>query len=250
MRIYYLFIPSCVLAWHLAPISYSNLKVSLLSLFQPATTALYSVLSWLLQEWQPLTAAGRGVISLFKRRQPDGLFEVLDYDSTLELLDGAGHLAIFKRRQKVRFLQDHIMAFQDYAWGDGDVLADYRIAPGEVVDCYREGERWNILISLRETKNRGDSEEFHIERTVRDGFTQDVEWRQTAIWLTTKRARLEVDLPQGRSCRRVLLLQRSTNRTIELDGEHVQWLPDGRQMIAWEKQNPPKAEVYTIRWEW
>lgn len=224
--------------------------MSLLSLFQPAITALYSVLAWLLQEWQPLTAAGHGLVNFFKRRPPDGLFEVLDYDSTLELLDGAGHLAIFKRRQKVRFLQDHIMAFQDYAWGDGDVLADYRIAPGKVVDCYREGERWNILISLRETKNRSDIEEFHIERTVRDGFTQDVEWRQTAIWLTTKRVRLEVIFPKARPCRRALLLQRSTNRTIELDGEHMQWLPDGRQMIAWEKQNPPKAEVYTIRWEW
>lgn len=189
-------------------------------------------------------------MSFFKRKPPDGLFEVLDYDSTLELLDGAGHLAIFKRRQKVRFLQNHIIAFQDYAWGDGDVLADYRIAPGEVVDCYREGERWNILVSLRKTKNRGDIEEFHIERTVHHGFTQTVEWRQTAIWLTTKRIRLEVIFPKERPCRRASLVQRSTNRTIELDGDYVQWLPDGRQMIAWEKQNPPKAEVYTIRWEW
>ena len=84
-----------------------------------------------------MTLGGK-FLAIFKRRQPDGLFEVLDYDSTLELLDGAGEMAIFKRRQKVRFLQDHILAFQDYAWGDGDVLADYRIAPGEVVDCYRE----------------------------------------------------------------------------------------------------------------
>lgn len=224
--------------------------MSPLAIIQPATATVYSLLSWVLQEWQPLMSLGGKFLAFFKRRQPDGLFEVLDYDSTLELLDGAGKLAIFKRRQKVRFLQDHILAFQDYAWGDGDVLADYRIAPGEVVDCYREGERWNLLISLRETKNRDDVEEFHIERTVRNGFTQDVEWRQTAIWLTTRRIRLEIIFPKERPCRRAILLERSTNRTIELDGDQIQWLPDGRQLIAWEKEKPPRAEVYTIRWEW
>jgi hypothetical protein len=55
----------------------------------------------------------------------EGLYEILDYDSTLELLDPQGQTAIVKKRQQVKFNQDHIIAFQDYAWGDGDCLADY-----------------------------------------------------------------------------------------------------------------------------
>ena len=38
--------------------------------------------------------------------------------------------------------------------------------------------------------------------------------------------------------------------TVELDGKHIQPLPDGRQIVTWEKRNPKRAEIYTIRWEW
>jgi hypothetical protein len=46
------------------------------------------------------------------------------------------------------------------------------------VDRYRDGDRWNILISLRETKSRGDITDFRFERTVRDGFVRAEEWYQ------------------------------------------------------------------------
>ncbi len=42
---------------------------------------------------------------------------MLEYESTLELLDRKGEKAIFKKRQKVRYLQDNIIAYQDQAWG-------------------------------------------------------------------------------------------------------------------------------------
>jgi hypothetical protein len=53
-----------------------------------------------------------------------------------------------------------VIAFEDYAWGDGDVLAEYKCSPGFEADRYLEGDRWNILISLRETKHRGDVQDF------------------------------------------------------------------------------------------
>ena len=53
----------------------------------------------------------------------------------------------------------------------GNPFAAYRCAPGKAVDRYREGHRWRVLISLRQTKNKGDVEEFFIEREIRDGFT-------------------------------------------------------------------------------
>src|SRR4030042_206218 len=69
---------------------------------------------------------------LFPNRQ--GLYEVLEYESTLELLDRKGEIAIFKKRQKVRYLQDNIIAYMDQAWGDGKFLRDYRCSPGVAVD--------------------------------------------------------------------------------------------------------------------
>src|SRR4051794_15972944 len=99
----------------------------------------------------------------------------------LELLDANGQVALFKRQQKVKFLQDNIIAFQDHAWGAGDIFADYKVSKGVAVDRYQEGDRWNVLISLRETKSHGDIEDFYFERTAQNGFTKDEEWWQVAV---------------------------------------------------------------------
>lgn len=187
---------------------------------------------------------------VLSHKHPDGMYEILDYDSTLELKDVKGNAAIFKRHQKVRFLQDHVIAFQDHAWGSGDIFADYKTSKGLAVDRYQEGDRWNVLISLRETKSKNDIEDFYIERTVKNGFTEQEEWRQVEVWYKTHRLRLTVIFPKGRHCRRAVLHTRANNRTIVLGHEHFQLLPDRRQMLRWEAKHPRQAEVYTIRWKW
>ena len=53
-----------------------------------------------------------------------GMYEVLDYESTLELKDRGGKRATFKKREKVRYLQDNVIAYQDQAWGDGEILVN------------------------------------------------------------------------------------------------------------------------------
>lgn len=114
-------------------------------------------------------------------RQLAGSYEVLDYETTLELFDPEGKLAKYTKHQKVQFLQDNVIAFQDQAWGDGEIFAEYKCSPGYPVDTYRDGNKYRVLISLRETKNRGDIEEFHIERTITDGFMRPTEDYQVDI---------------------------------------------------------------------
>ena len=80
-----------------------------------------------------LYALLRQVLHLERHR---GMYEILDYDSTLELADPKGEIAIFKRRERVKFLHNNVIAFEDYAWGDGEIFADYRCSPGKVVDRY------------------------------------------------------------------------------------------------------------------
>ena len=129
------------------------------------------------------------------RLAQEGMYEILDYDSVLELQDPQGKVAVFKRRQKVKFLQDNIIAYQDYAWGDGNILADYKCSPGVPLDQYQDGFRYNILISLRETKNRGDVVDFNIERTVPGGFTRPNEWRQVMVEHRTRKWPLDLTSP-------------------------------------------------------
>jgi len=65
--------------------------------------------------------------------------EVLRYESTLELKDRGGERATFKKREQVRYLQDNVIAYQDQAWGDGEILVNYRCSPGTPVDRYQSG---------------------------------------------------------------------------------------------------------------
>lgn len=180
----------------------------------------------------------------------DGVYEILDYNSTLELVDSKGKTAVFKRTQKVKFLQDNVITYQDHAWGDGNLFADYACSPGVAVDRYQEGSRWNVLISLQETKSRGDVVDFHIERQVKNGFTKPEEWRQTEIQFPTKQLRLAIIFPKERPCQRAVLLEKNRNRSMPLGPKHFSALPDGRQMLSWEKRNPVRHEMYTIKWRW
>jgi len=164
--------------------------------------------------WELAVRVAQILLPSLLRRSPEGMFEVLSYDSTLELLDTKGEEAVFKRVQRMRFLQDNIIAIQDHVWGEGDIFASYDCSPGIEADRYQEGDRWNVLISLRETKSKGDVEDYYIERKVRNGFLNEWEWRQTELWHTThyldqrEHSRKKVRLPLGEVVKIRLVYQR------------------------------------------
>jgi hypothetical protein len=210
-----------------------------------------NLLTYLPQGWIVFLFDLYRALRLFLRRERhEGMYEILDYDSTLELVDPKGETAVLKKRQKVKFLQNNIIAFEDYAWGDGDIFAEYRCSPGKVVDRYQEGDRWNVLISLRETKKAGDIEDFYIERTVRSGFFKDEEWRQVEIRNRIKRLKLTTIFPKERRCQRAVVVERSRNRTTVLDQDHFSDQTDGRQVLTWEPAKTRRFENYIIKWRW
>src|SRR5260221_6309477 len=126
----------------------------------------------------------------------EGMYEVLELDSRLELKDIKGQKAVNYKREKVRFVQNNIIAYQDKAWGDGEIFAEYKCSPGVAVDRYKDGYRYRVLISLRETKKRGDIEEFHLERTIRNGFTKPIESISTDVDHVTRRIVFSIVFPK------------------------------------------------------
>ena len=183
-------------------------------------------------------------------RRSQGIYEVLDHDTTLELVDPAGKVAIVERRQKVRFLQDHVVAIADYAWGDGRIFAEYACSPGVPVDTYNHGSRHTVLISLREAKSRGDVLRFKIHRKILRGFTKRNEWWETEIYHRAKHLKVAVIFPQDRRFRRASVTQHSTNKTIALGPQHLRFLSDGRQKLTWEIAKPKLHDRYILKWVW
>lgn len=216
----------------------------------PALRLLSDLVALISKEWQVIATLLLRVLPYLLVERNRGMYEILDYETTLDLVDPKGQKAILRKRQKVRFLQDNIIAFQDYAWGDGEFFSSYACTPGQVVDRYQEGDRWNILISLHQTKSKGDVTEFNIEHTHSNAFTKAEEWLQTEIRHPTRRLRLVVFFPKQRHCKSALIQTRSTNRTQPLGEGYFTVLPDGRQVVTWETANVSSLEVFTLRWRW
>lgn len=201
--------------------------------------------------WIPLVLQFyKDVRTWLRRSLHGGVYEILEYESILELLDAKGERAVFKKRLRVKFLQDNVIAFQDYAWGDGQALLNYRCSPGVIVDRYREGTRWNVLISLRETKATGDIEEFHIERRLRGSFAASEAWWETSLQHRASQVKVCIIFPKERPCRKAVLVERNRNRTTLLGPDRIESLPDGRQILTWETDKAKRFETYTLKWHW
>ena len=180
----------------------------------------------------------------------EGVYETLEYESTLEIQNRKGTRATFKKRKKIRYLQDNIIAYQDQAWGDGQILIRYRCSPGKAVDRYRLGHKTHILISLREVKNKGDEDEFNIQRGIRNGFLRSEEQWETEISHPTDHLKIRLLFPKGRYPRRVVVLESDRQRSRVLPASAIRTLPDGRCQVTWEQANPRLHERYILKWTW
>ena len=126
----------------------------------------------------------------------EGMYEVLEYESVLELKDDVGKQAAFRKRELVRYRQNNIIAYQDHAWGDGEILIDYHCTPGVVVDRYRPGQKTFLLISLREPKRKGEVDEFNISWQLRDAFVRPHELWETEVRHKTRQLKISIIFPK------------------------------------------------------
>lgn len=180
----------------------------------------------------------------------EGMYQVLEYETTLELLDPQGKNATVKKRQKVRFLQDNILAYQDQAWGDGKILLNYQCSPGVPVDQYRTGHKTNNLISLREIMNKGDITEFNIKWDWKDGFLVKTGFWGTRIDHRTKFVKVQIIIPESRPPLFASMTEINRKKTQVMEEAGRKKLPDGRWLITWEKEYPKLYETYLLKWEW
>lgn len=180
----------------------------------------------------------------------EGVFETLDYHSTLEIMDPSGKKARFSKINKVRYLQDDVIAYQDHAWGDGKILLNYQCSPGKAVDQYRAGFKTFILISLRQIKNKGDVDKFNIEWDIQDGFLKSDGWWGTDITSRTKKISTEVIFPHKRKPYHVIVQETNRRKVQYLSKDSFQHLSDGRVKVGFKIKKPRLYEHYLLKWRW
>ena len=178
------------------------------------------------------------------------MYEVLNYETTLEILDENGKEAILTKIEEVKFLQNNIIAFQDQAWGSGKILLDYKCTPGIPVDFYQFAHKTFILISLRNVMQKGDITKFEICWKINDGFRNPYGFWSTDINHFTKKLKVNVIFPKGRPPLKLMTVESNRQLTKELHKEVITQLPDKRWQVTWEKPNPGLYEHYILKWEW
>jgi hypothetical protein len=181
---------------------------------------------------------------------PEGMYEVLEYESVLELMDKRGKIATLQKRKRVRYLQNHVIAYQDYGWTDGEQFLDYGVKPGIAVDKYKIGYKTYILISLREVRNRGDIDEFNFHWNIKNGFLKPDGFWETDISSPTKHLKVSVVFPQNRPPHSVRLVELNVGRMQVVKSDSIRRLPDGKWQATWQKSNPRLHEHYILRWDW
>ena len=180
----------------------------------------------------------------------EGMFETLDYEVTVELLDTKGKKALHTKREQVRYIQDNIIAYQDQAWGDGDFLKDYQCYPGKLADSYREGSKTILLISLQGRRQKGDIDTFHIERKMIDAYTHDKEYAGVEISHKAKQLTINIIFPKKRPPASYVLVEKHLKRHTALSNRHLRQLQDGRWQLTWSTNKPRLFENYFVQWEW
>ena len=181
---------------------------------------------------------------------PTSAYHVSSLDIGLELCRSDGNDAIYTKRSRIRFLQDHVIAYRDQAWGEGELFGEYSCSPGKPVDHYCEGDRWYTLISLRESKSRGDVEDIYIRRRIKNGFPYDDEFFFAKIDHPTKNLTLSVIFPKDRLPKKLFITEQNAKRSQELPTQFVDELPDKRLLARWEVEKPKRYETYILRWQW
>ena len=188
--------------------------------------------------------------STIQRLTKPGMYEVLNYETTLEILDRKGKEAILTKTEEVKFLQNNIIAFQDQAWGRGKILIDYQCTPGFSVDFYQFAHKTYILISLRNVMQKGDITKFEICWKINDGFKKPNGFWATDINHFTKVMKVNVIFPKERPPLKLMTVESNRQLTKELQKDVITQLPDKRWQVTWEKQNPRLYEHYILKWEW
>lgn len=179
---------------------------------------------------------------------PDGLFaspyEVLDYDGLLLLQDHKGRKATFKRRQRVRFLQNGVRSVMEHLWGDG-LLIEYHNDAGQIADSIRDGKYRHLVIDLKDPAKMGSVLEFNTSRTNLGMFTGEEESWEITVDHPVQRIRQVVAFPAKRPCLEARVEVAGFVRQLEVTQRRR-----GRTIVSYEIPYPIMNMPYAIRWRW
>jgi hypothetical protein len=198
-----------------------------------------------------LAFAGVAVYGLILRDRFGGLWQIVDDIDEWDIQDDRGAKVVLTKTRKLRFLQNGVFAIRDWAWGSGKFDQNYSCEPGFAADHFWHDGRHNVVVSLRETKRRGDIESFVIKREFTDSFCEESETVHAEIMTETEQLTIKVIFPTSRPPKKAWASRRKDeaankkHKKLDIHGG-----VDGRQFITHTLTRPDLGENYVVGWDW
>jgi hypothetical protein len=178
----------------------------------------------------------------------EGPFVVLEETTTWDLTRDNAREAVVTKNQLVRF-NHSMIAHTEYAWGDGELFADFQCDYGRLVDRVKDGDKEYIIIALPAERVRGEEARLVSHRTVRNGFPADSEWMNWELRYKSYRSTLVMRFDLARPPKNLRYRRESDGKTLKADEKSVSD-EGGARVFRLSERAPYPGEEYQIRWDW
>jgi hypothetical protein len=142
----------------------------------------------------PMTNMFEDILDAPHDRYP---FETIKFSGRVEILDKEGQVARFKRRQRIRFLEDGVSVFFDRIWGEGVLLAGYKTGALRIIDALPTRKGYVIVLALPRPFKRGEILDIETERKIVGAFVYDWGYWDSAMGVPTELLAIDVRTPAG-----------------------------------------------------
>jgi hypothetical protein len=195
------------------------------------------------------------VYALWVRERFGGIYEIVSSELEWDLTSADGSSATNTKKNRVRFIQNNVLAIPDYIWGDGTTSSDYSCKPGNQVAAFFEGSKKCVVIALDRMYNRDDELDIEIKRTVRNAFLGADEWVEVKPLAGTPALSFTVLWPAGRPPRTVTLTidneRRNKRKITQLNDDNgLGWHEGDRRKFYRHFARPSSDERIRIDWVW
>ncbi len=167
-------------------------------------------------------------------------YETIKFSGRLEFLDRPG-VAIFSRRQRIRFLEDGVGTFFDLAWGEGVLFANYTAGPLRILDAIPTRKGYVVALALPRLFRKGEVFDIDLRRRIVGSFLDDQVYWDTAMRVPTQLLSMDIVPPSGRRIR---------NPEIVAPPQGDFDASDSQGRLRLRVKEPAPHTPYRLTWSW
>jgi hypothetical protein len=124
-------------------------------------------------------------------------YENVDFAATIEVLDQNWTAARYTRKQRIRFNEDGVTTFFDFAWGEGVLFANYNPHSMRIIDAFPARKGYIVALALPRKFYKGEVFEVVVERKVVGAFFDELNYWESTPRTPTGKLAVDIIAPRG-----------------------------------------------------